>query len=104
MLCILLCIYPLEIADLRYCLFPQNVLQYFETVHGLLKKGGLLIIHERTYLSPVRNDPAWFHPIAFTPLVMDIFLKKFNVIYRKDYDETSNGTPFVNVYYMGTKK
>ena len=35
---------------------------------------------------------------------MDIFLKKFNVIYRKDYDETSNGTPFVNVYYMGTKK
>jgi len=81
----------------------QDAFAYLTGLYLSLRKGGLLIFHERYYDDKSILDGDKYHPVRIKRLVLDIFLRGFEILFNNcsaHYD----GRPLEKGYYVIASK
>mmetsp|Transcript_19950 Transcript_19950/g.20062 ORF Transcript_19950/g.20062 Transcript_19950/m.20062 type:complete len:99 (+) Transcript_19950:1-297(+) len=60
----------------------QDAFSYMTGLYLSLRKGGLLILHERYYNDRTVLDGDKYHPIRIKRVVLDFFLEGFEIIFN----------------------
>jgi len=77
----------------------QDAFSYLTGLYLVLKKGGLLILHERYYSDDQITQGDKFHPVRIKRAVLDRFLSGFKILYNNCHAKFDN-RPGEKGYYV----
>ena len=77
----------------------QDAFKYLTGLYMTLKKGGLLIFHDRYYDDKTVVDGDEYHPVRIKRAVLDRFLSGFKILFN-NCSATYEGRPNERGYYI----
>jgi len=81
----------------------QDAFRYLTGLYMSLRRGGLLVFHERYYDTHTLTDGDVYHPIRITRHVLDKFLLGFKVIFNNCSAMYGNRRNEKGYYVLATK-